>query len=148
MNQDLNIILLGTHSDSHTWNLIFMELFLKENNCQVRNLGACVSIEEISEETKKFPPDLIIVSSINGHLFQDGIKIINSLNQKFPKKLPPLVIGGRMGVSVIESDFQKKKLHKLGYEGVFVGQNSLIHFKKYLNHFRKDKEAKPLRHAF
>jgi methylaspartate mutase sigma subunit len=147
MKNRFNVILMGTHSDSHTWNLIFMELFLKENNCDVRNLGACVVLPAVCQEVHELSPDLIIVSSINGHLFQDGIKIIKTLTHYFPQQLPPIVIGGQLGISALDRSFQKKKLLKLGYDGVFVENDSLSQFHQYLNQLQYRKCTKTFKHA-
>lgn len=146
MHNNFNVILTGTPSDSHTWNLIMMELFLKENNCQVRNLGACVPIEVISYEIKKRPPDLIIFSSINGHLFQDGIKVMNELSQNISNKIP-IVIGGQLGITSLSKNFQKQKLLKIGFDDVFVDKDAMRHFQKYLYRLKSKKNILPFKHA-
>jgi methylaspartate mutase sigma subunit len=144
---NLNIILTGTPSDSHMWNLIFMELFLQEHNCTVHNLGPCVSPGQLQGVLKKRPCDLVVISSINGHLFQDAIKIISSFpKQDFPA-LPPFVLGGKMGISQKDAFFQKKKLLKLGYDGVFVERNALERFTHYLDGLATLKNKSPLRYA-
>jgi methylaspartate mutase sigma subunit len=136
MENSLNVMLTGTPSDSHTWNLIFMELFLQENGCKVFNLGACVPIHKIHQSIEKLSPDLVVISSINGHLFQDSMEIMSSLSKSSLKALPPLVVGGKMGISLQASAFQKKKLIKLGYNEVFTEKSALLHFKKYLYNLR------------
>ena len=132
-----NIILTGTPSDSHTWNLIFMELFLKENQCQVRNLGACIPVQELLQAIKASSPDLVVISSVNGHLFQDAIKVISFLANSLSHSLPLMVAGGRLGISRQESHFGQEKLIKLGYEGIFVGAGSLLRFQSFLSGLKK-----------
>ena len=82
MESKLKTLLTSTPSDSHTWNLIYMELFLQENNCQVYNLGACTPITDLYDAIYKFQPKLVVISSINGHLFQDAIEIIENLKDR------------------------------------------------------------------
>ncbi|MBM3468360.1 MAG: hypothetical protein FJX71_02875 [Alphaproteobacteria bacterium] len=148
MENMLNVILTGTPSDSHTWNLIFMELFLQENKCRVRNLGSCVSAEQLHTAIEEEVPDLVVISSINGHLFQDAIKIINTFPSHLASSLPPLVVGGKMGITLKETGFQGKKLLKLGYSGVFVEKDSLVSFKQYLHRLGNAKSyQKSLRYA-
>ena len=81
MNNRINVILTGTPSDSHMWNLIFMELFLQENGCHVLNLGPCVPSEQVYETLEKSSFDLVVVSSVNGHLFQDAMNLIAPFSQ-------------------------------------------------------------------
>jgi methylaspartate mutase sigma subunit len=146
-NHNLNIILTGTPSDSHTWNLVFMELFLQEHNCTVYNLGPCVSPAQLQRSLKKWPCDLVVISSINGHLFQDAIKIIASFPKQDLPTLPPFVLGGKMGISQRDVFFQKQKLLKLGYEGVFVDRNALERFARYLDGLATVKNKSLLRYA-
>lgn len=146
-NHNLDIILTGTPSDSHTWNLIFMELFLQEHHCTIRNLGACVPIPHLQDTLKKLPCDLVVISSINGHLFQDAIKIISSLPRHGSPSLPPFVLGGKMGISQKDTAFQKRKLLKLGYDDVFVEKNSLGRFSQYLDRLTTLKQQRLLWHA-
>lgn len=147
MTNNLNVILTGTPSDSHMWNLIFMELFLRENKCKVHNLGPCVPVEEIYEALEKPFYDLVVISSINGHLFQDAIKIITAFPHHPSAHLPPFVIGGKIGISENSAAFQKKKLIKLGYDDVFIGKDPLGCFKKYLNRLSALKMGRSLKHA-
>lgn len=146
MNNQLNVILTGTASDSHMWNLIFMELFLQENGCNVRNLGPCVPFEELSSSIQESKPDLIVISSISGHLFQDAMKIMASFADQ-AVHLPPVVVGGKIGISEKSKLFQKRKLIKLGYDDVFINDDSLERFKKYLSHLRAFKIKSPLKRA-
>lgn len=146
MKSMVNVILTGTPSDSHIWNLIFMELFLRENGCQVLNLGACVPIASVRQAIVETPPDLVVISSLNGHLFQDAIEIMNSLSKSL-LTLPRLVVGGNMGISVKDMNFQKKKLLKLGYDGVFIENDSLPSFIKYLYRFQRNIHPAILKHA-
>lgn len=147
MNNKLNVILTGTPSDSHMWNLIFLELFLQENGCQVLNLGPCTPLEQVYRTLEKSFFDLVVISSVNGHLFQDAITMIASFPHLASPHLPPFVVGGKIGISEKSAMFQKKKLLKLGYDDVFIEADSLDRFKKYLDYLGAFKERSLLKHA-
>ena len=144
MKSNFKTLLTSTPSDSHTWNLIYMELFLQENGCQVHNLGACVPIQDLYEAIYRFQPELVVISSINGHLFQDAIEIIENLKDK--KKFR-FVVGGKLGILSHSTQFQKVKLKKLGYDEVFTEKNALSDFKNYLNILQADQMKNCLKYA-
>jgi len=147
MKNELNVILSGTPSDSHMWNLIFMELFLQENGCRVRNLGPCVPVHEIYDSLEESPFDLVVISSVNGHLFQDAMKIITPSFCYAPNQLPPFLAGGKIGISQKSAEFQKKRLIKLGYDDLFIEEDSLTRFKKYLDYLATFKVKSLLKRA-
>ena len=62
----LDVVLTTTRSDSHTWNLIYIERWLCEHGCDVLNLGNCVEPDVVAETCRDRRPDLLVVSSING----------------------------------------------------------------------------------
>lgn len=147
MENQLNVVLTGTPSDSHTWNLVFIELFLQENGCKVLNLGACVPICTVSQALEESPVDLVVISSINGHLFQDALGMITALQTRSLSYLPPLVVGGKIGISMKEATFQKRKLIKVGYQDVFIERDSLPRFGKYLHTLKNAKLGRRLKDA-
>jgi methylaspartate mutase sigma subunit len=147
MKNNLNVILAGTPSDSHMWNLIFLELFLQENGCKALNLGSCVPVEDIYKTLGESPFDLVVISSVNGYLFQDAMKIMAPFFRSSCSLLPPFVVGGKMGISEKNATFEKRKLIKLGYDDVFIEADSLVRFKKYLGYLGTFKRRPPLKHA-
>lgn len=140
----MKTLLTSTPSDSHTWNLIYMELFLQENGCHVYNLGACVPIQKFSQAIDTFQPELVVISSINGHLFQDAIEMIKGLECK---NSPRFIAGGKIGISTHSMHFQKVKLKQLGYDEVFTEKNSLCHFKNYLHNLQRRRARNLLKYA-
>ena len=144
MQTPLKIILTSTPTDSHMWNLIFMELFLQENGHEVINLGACVPKETLYQTMQDHRPDLVVLSSVSGHLFQDATALIISLPLSLKRAGIPFVVGGKLGTSSREMMFQKAKLLKLGYHQVFVGEDALGAFKTYLDEQKKERLAPSL----
>lgn len=59
-------------SDSHTWNLVFLYLLLEELGFDVVNLGASLPDDILISECTRIEPDLVVISSVNGHGYNDG----------------------------------------------------------------------------
>ena len=66
-------------SDAHTWNLVFLQLLIEELGYRVRNLGPCVPDDVLVEEVRHSGADLVVLSSVNGHGLQDGLRVIPQL---------------------------------------------------------------------
>ena len=75
----LDVVLTGLSSDAHTWNLVYLELLLEEMGCRVTNLGACTPDVTIVRACATRRPNLLVVSSLNGHGVQDGVRLIRAL---------------------------------------------------------------------
>src|SRR5438105_7864827 len=91
-------IVSSTPSDSHTWNLVFLQLLLEERGSEVINLGSCVPLDHLVEKCLEYRPDVLVLSSVNGHGHMEGAEAIRAI-----RKLPELdgmhaVIGGKLGV--------------------------------------------------
>ncbi|GAA4932471.1 methylaspartate mutase sigma subunit [Nonomuraea thailandensis] len=95
----LTVVLAGTSSDSHTWNLIFLQLLLAEQGCGVVNLGPCPSDRMIVAECLRVTPDLIVLSSVNGHGRVDGARVVRLLRRLPAMEVVPIVIGGKLDIA-------------------------------------------------
>ncbi|MEX5740630.1 cobalamin B12-binding domain-containing protein [Acinetobacter baumannii] len=107
-------------SDSHSWNLVFMSLFLQDHGYDVVNLGACTPISSILQEIYRNRPDLILVSTVNGHGYIEGVDISKKLKNNNATKNIKLVIGGKVGVSGDENIKHLEVLVNSGFDGVFI----------------------------
>ena len=128
-------ILSSTPCDSHAWNLIYIELFLKEHNFEVINLGCCVSNEDLIESIQKNNPDIVVISSVNGYLYRELLKMLPTLNKikkLFDYKFK-LVVGGKLTVDDRNSNFLKKELVKIGIDKIFLDNEPLSNFSAYLS---------------
>ncbi|NSY39775.1 cobalamin B12-binding domain-containing protein [Leisingera sp. ANG59] len=56
-------------SDSHSWNLVFMEFFLEENGYDVSNLGPNTPLHDIEKALHTGYYDMVVISSTNGHAY-------------------------------------------------------------------------------
>ena len=97
-NRSRDILVSSTASDSHTWNLIFLQLTLEELGHRVHNLGSCVPQDLLVARCLARRPELIVLSSMNGHGYQDGLWAIEALRSRPELVSVPVVIGGKLGI--------------------------------------------------
>ncbi|MGW5641158.1 methylaspartate mutase, partial [Streptomyces sp. NPDC003832] len=93
----LDVVVTGTSSDAHTWNLIYLELLLTEWGHRVTNLGACVPEQLVVTEVLTHSPDLVVVSSVNGHGAADGLRLIERFGAEPRLAALPGVFRGQRG---------------------------------------------------
>src|SRR5689334_16258049 len=94
---DPGVVVSGTASDSHTWNLVYLQLLLEELGRRVHNLGPCVPDDLLVERCTRLRPALVVLSSVNGHGATDGLRVIGRLRARLPGT--PIVIGGKLGIA-------------------------------------------------
>jgi methylaspartate mutase sigma subunit len=123
------IVLSSVSSDAHTWNLVFLQLVLEEMGHDVVNLGACVPDEDLIEACVEHGPDAVVISTVNGHGYADGKRLIGKLRARLAEV--PVVIGGKLGVSGADDDYARE-LVDLGYSAVFAESQSVDEFRFYL----------------
>ena len=129
---DLTVLLTSVSSDSHTWNLVFLQLVLEELGHQVHNLGACVPDDLLIAESERLSPDLIVVSTVNGHGFHDGLRVITQLRDRPGLSQVPAVIGGKLGIDGPVSDGSRAKLTSAGFDAVFDDGTGLTAFQSFV----------------
>ncbi len=115
----LSIVVTTVVSDSHTWNLVFLQLALEELGHDVRNLGPCVPPAEVVSECVRTRPDLVVVSTVNGHGLRDGAHLIGLIRQR-PELLElPVVIGGKLGIAGPAGLGNSARLRAAGFDAVY-----------------------------
>ena len=115
----LKILIAGGASDSHSWNLVFLELLLAECGHRVVNLGPCVSAALLLRECRAHAPELVVVSSVNGHGYHDGLSVIGGLRADPALACVPVVIGGKLGLEGVRDEAAAQRLIAAGYTAVF-----------------------------
>jgi methylaspartate mutase sigma subunit len=115
----LSVVVTSVASDSHTWNLVFLQLALEEMGHKVHNLGACVPDELVVDECLRVRPDLVVVSSVNGHGFRDGIRLVIRIRRSPELAHTPVVIGGKLGIAGPAGRPAREKLRAAGFDAVF-----------------------------
>lgn len=114
----LTVVVSGLSSDAHTWNLFYMQLVLEELGHEVTNVGACVPDQELVAHCRAAQPDLIVLSSVNGHGFQDGMRVIAALRESPELIATPAVIGGKLD-TVGGDPVMAEELLAAGFDAVF-----------------------------
>lgn len=109
-------LLTSVASDSHTWNLVYLQLVLEELGFRVTNLGACTPDELIVDESLSMEPELIVVSSVNGHGRAEGIRVVRQLRSCPELAVTPIVIGGKLGIC---GAADAASLRAAGFDAVF-----------------------------
>jgi len=127
----LAVVVSGLSSDAHTWNLVYMQLVLEELGHTVTNLGACVAEEELAARCRTIQPDLIVLSSVNGHGFQDGLRAITALRECPELMTTPAVIGGKLDI-VGGDPTMIGQLLDAGFDGVFTEPQALSAFRSFV----------------
>jgi methylmalonyl-CoA mutase cobalamin-binding subunit len=108
----------GMPSDAHTWNLVYLQLLLEELGCDVSNLGACVPTELLLEHCGAWRPDLIVLGTLNGHGYNDGLECISALQGDPDAAGIHTVIGGKLGISGRDPELDAV-LIRAGFTAVF-----------------------------
>jgi methylaspartate mutase sigma subunit len=132
----LDIVVSGTSSDSHTWNLLYMQLFLEDRGHRVVNLGACVTDGLLTGECRRRRPDLVLLSTVNGHGFTDGARVIRHLRRRPELAGTAIVIGGKLGTGSQDNKGAIRDLLAAGFDAVFDRPDGMDAFERYLGSLR------------
>ncbi|MDQ2583554.1 cobalamin B12-binding domain-containing protein [Saccharothrix yanglingensis] len=124
------VIVSSMASDSHTWNLVYLELLLGELGFDVVNLGACVPDELLRSEYLSRRPALLVLSSVNGHGYQDGLRVIRCLREFPGAHRAPVVIGGKLGIGGALTEDEVGQLLLAGFDAVFDDQRDPAPFRR------------------
>ncbi|MDO0928850.1 cobalamin-dependent protein [Streptomyces sp. TG1A-8] len=112
-------------SDSHTWNLLFLQLLLEEQGWEVTNLGACVPVDVLTTESAARVPDLIVVSTVNGHGAEEAPALARAVRAVPALSGVPLVIGGKLDTSGATGPDVHAALVAAGFDAVLTGPNAV-----------------------
>ncbi|MGW7491987.1 cobalamin B12-binding domain-containing protein [Streptomyces sp. NPDC054786] len=127
------VVVSSMASDSHTWNLVFLQLLVEEYGYHVVNLGPCVPDEVLAEECRALRPAMVVLSSVNGHGYQDGLRVVDQLRACPELVSTPLVIGGKLGIAGELGHEQVDRLVAAGFDAVFDdGAQGLADFRQLL----------------
>jgi methylaspartate mutase sigma subunit len=127
----LTVAVSGLSSDAHTWNLVYMQLLIEELGHTVTNLGACLPEAELAARCRTIQPDLIVLSSVNGHGSQDGVRAIAALRECPELMTTPTVIGGKLD-TVGGDPTLTGQLLDAGFDAVFIEADALSAFRSFV----------------
>ncbi|KLJ01160.1 cobalamin-dependent protein [Streptomyces albidoflavus] len=128
----MHTVVTTTSSDAHTWNLIYLELLLREWGHEVLNLGACVPDALVVDTCVEYRPDLLVVSSVNGHGANDGLRLIQRVRATEELADTPVVIGGKLGTADDAATWAPR-LRQAGFDAVFDDSGGILPFRGYLD---------------
>ena len=126
------VLLSSVSSDAHTWNLVFLQLLLEEHGHDVTNLGACVPDDLLVAECRRLLPDVLVISTVNGHGYADGRRVISLLRAQPELRELTVVIGGKLGVAGELDQGHAAELVALGFDAVFQDGADLDPFAGYI----------------
>lgn len=115
----LSVVVTSVASDSHNWNLVYLQLSLEELGHRVLNLGPCVPDDLLVAECLRGRPDLVVVSTVNGHGFLDGMRLIGAIRARRELAATPIVIGGKLGIAGPGGHQRSDRLRAAGFDAVF-----------------------------
>jgi methylaspartate mutase sigma subunit len=126
-------VLSTVSSDSHTWNLVFLQLLLQENGYRVRNLGACVPDDLLVETCRQWRPDLVVLSSVNGHGAVDAERVILRIRAHPELAGVPAVIGGKLDTCGRQGMAdRRRRLTEAGFDAVFEESDAIGAFRSFI----------------
>ncbi|MEI2774825.1 MAG: cobalamin-dependent protein [Tetrasphaera sp.] len=116
------VVVTSVASDSHMWNLVYVQLLVEELGYRVVNLGPCTPEALVIEACRLHAADLLVVSTVNGHGYLDGLRLITALRECADLGHLPAVIGGKLGIHGGESVEALARLTTAGFDAVFEEQ--------------------------
>ncbi|WP_394425892.1 cobalamin B12-binding domain-containing protein [Streptomyces sp. SGAir0957] len=125
-------VVSSVSSDAHMWNLVFLQLLLEEQGAHVTNLGACVPDDLIIEECLRSMPDVLVISTVNGHGHLDGLRLIRRIRSHPELSGLRVVIGGKLGVRGADNIVFAEELSLSGYDAVFEADGGIEGFQEFL----------------
>ncbi|MEV6559326.1 cobalamin-dependent protein [Nocardia sp. NPDC051756] len=130
MNVRFRCVLCTVESDSHLWNLVYLQKLLEEHGASVHNLGTCTPVDNVAAAIREDRPDLLVVSSVNGHGFHGAQVLLNHLKENGLEVA--CAIGGKLTTAVSDDDRVRSELLELGFTDVFLGDDAIDRFQDFL----------------
>ncbi|MFH9733932.1 cobalamin B12-binding domain-containing protein [Streptomyces sp. NPDC017260] len=129
----LDVVVTGSSSDAHTWNLVFLQLLLEDLGHRVVNLGPCAPDELVVSSCRVLTPDLLVVSSVNGHGYHDARSLLGALRADDDTAKLPVVVGGKLGIAPEGREEKVRALIEAGCDAVFDERVALTSFEAFVN---------------
>lgn len=129
------IVLATVPSDSHAWNLVFMQLLLTEIGFDVINLGPCTPVALVLDTAAELGADGIVISTINGHGCDEAPRLGKAKIADPRVSHLPLAVGGKLTTTNrIEPD-QVERLRASGFGLIHQDNGSPLGLKDDLHTF-------------
>lgn len=120
MTFNKTVLLTTVPSDSHSWNLVFMEFLLNDLGYKVENLGPNTPMDEVIARLNRNTCAMVVVSTVNGHGYIEGAELAQRIRTE-TNHVKGLYIGGKI---CTENDAQTIARHSdtlraAGFDEVF-----------------------------
>ena len=126
------VLISSTSSDAHTWNLVFLQLLVGEHGNEVHNRGACVPVELLVRECTRRSPELVVLSSVNGHGARDGVAAARAIRCVPALASLRVVFGGKLTTDGSLAPAERRALNDAGVDAVFTGPSAAEEFRRIL----------------
>jgi methylaspartate mutase sigma subunit len=84
-------------------------------------------------ECEQHRPALVVISSVNGHGYQDGLRLIEAVRSSSELVATPVVIGGKLGVAGELDERSADRLVSAGFDAVFEdGAKTVVSFSDFM----------------
>lgn len=130
MSLSFRSLVCTVESDSHIWNLVYLQKLLEEHGSTVRNLGCCTPISDVLRAVAEDRPDLLVVSSVNGHGYH-GVRLLLSALRSEGLGLP-CVVGGKLTTAEADNGRVGRDLLARGCVAAFTGDDAVPRFREFL----------------
>ena len=119
------VVLGVAASDAHVVANHLIAMFLRRQQFEVINLGACTPTEDFMRAASQ-ASDLVavLIGSLNGHALDD-LADLPRLRQQY-RIAAPVFVGGNLSVGAIKDDRVVRELHALGVDMVLQHPRQLI----------------------
>lgn len=128
----MDVVVTSVSSDAHSWNLVYLQLVLEELGHRVTNLGPCTPEALVVATCLERRPDLLVVSTVNGHGRHDGARLIRAIREHEELANLAVVIGGKLDTSGGEDGAAVAELVEAGFTGVFQESSALTEFRSFV----------------
>ncbi|WP_211323619.1 cobalamin B12-binding domain-containing protein [Prauserella marina] len=136
-------VVATTPSDAHTWNLVYLQLLLEEQGFVVHNLGPCVPFREVVGECVATAPDLLVLSSVNGHGAIEIPACAAAVRARPEVAGMRIVVGGKLTTEGFLENRKNREMLSSGVDAVFSPEQPVGDFIDYLKQFSGVAERLP-----
>ncbi|MFI5528778.1 cobalamin B12-binding domain-containing protein [Kitasatospora sp. NPDC051853] len=136
-------VVATTPSDSHSWNLVFLQLLLEELGYTVHNLGPCLPTEDLVAGCREHRPDLLVLSSVNGHGLIEAPDAARAVRGAGLTDLHA-VVGGKLTTDGTLDPGQYRALLAAGFDAVFTPERSALEFAEHLRSLQAPQDQREL----
>lgn len=122
---------------------MYMRLLVAEHGASPDCLGCCVPYSHTTDEILAQSPDLVVVSTVNGHGSQQGGELMRIIVDRLGRKAPPCVVGGQLSVESSRYHRAAESLLRAGYKRVFYGESAIPAFNRFMRELIRCYEPGP-----